>query len=74
MFLIVVYPKKSDVKDSARIDMDRASAVILRNAAANGVKLPARKPQFLQQEGEELPAELRNQVRDMLRDTKGIAI
>ncbi len=82
LFLMVVDPAKADFKDSARIQMDRASAVILRNAAANGAaawagtstKPLAEKPQFLQREGEELPPELCEQVRDMLRDTKGLAI
>jgi hypothetical protein len=82
LFLMVVDPAKTDFKDSARMQMDRASAVILRSGAANGAaawaatstKLLGEKPQFLQREGEELPAELRNQVRDMLRDTKGMAI
>ena len=82
LFLMVVDPAKADFKDSARMQMDRASAVILRRAAAIGAapwagtstKLLAEKPQFLQREGEELPPELRNQVRDMLRDTKGMAI
>jgi len=82
LFLMVVDPAKADFKDSARMQMDRASAVILRRPVAIGAapwagtsaKLLAEKPQFLQREGEELPPELRNQVRDMLRDTKGMAI
>jgi len=82
LFLMVVDPAKADFKDSARMQMDRASAVILRNASANGAaawagtstKLLAEKPQFLQREGEELPPELCEQVRDMLRDTKGIVL
>ncbi len=82
LYLMVVDPTKADFKDSARMQMDRASAVILREPAANGTAAwagasakPLRgKPQFLQREGDELPAELRNQVRDMLRDTKGMAI
>jgi len=82
LFLMVVDPAKADFKDSARMQMDRASAVILRNAAANGAaawagtstRPLAEKPQFLQREGEDLPAELRNQVRDILRATKGMAI
>jgi hypothetical protein len=82
LFLMVVDPAKADFKDSARMQMDRASAVVLRNAAANGAaawagtspKLLAEKPQFLQREGEELPPELCEQVRDMLRDTKGIVL
>ena len=82
LFLMVVDPAKADFKDSARMQMDRASAVILRRPVAIGAapwagtstKLLAEKRQILQREGEELPPELRNQVRDMLRDTKGMAI
>src|SRR5260370_10631098 len=82
LYLMVVDPTKADFKDSARMQMDRASAVILREPAANvtaawagaSAKPLRGKPQFLQRDGDELPAELRNQVRDMLRDTKGIAI
>jgi len=82
LFLMVIDPAKADFKDSARMQMGRASAVILRNAAANGAaawagispKLLAEKPKFLQREGEGLPPELCEQVRDMLRDTKGIVL
>jgi hypothetical protein len=82
LFLMVVDPAKVDFKESARMQMDRASAVILREAATNGTaawagasaKPFAGRPQFLQREGEGLPAGLRTQVRDMLRDTKGMAI
>ena len=82
LFLMVVDPAKADFKDSARMQMDRASAVILRKAAAKAAtawagtstKLLDEKPQFLQREGEELPPQLCEQVRDMLRDTKGIVL
>ena len=83
MYLMVVDPTKMDFKDSARLQMDRASAVIFRDATsenrdvawpAASAKLLDGKPQFLQRLGEELPLELRQQVRDMLGDTKGIAI
>ncbi len=82
LYLMVVDPTKVDFKDSARMQLDRASAVIFRESAASGAaawagassKPLCGKPQFLQREGDELPAELRNQVRDMLRDTKGMAI
>jgi hypothetical protein len=82
LYLMVVDPTKADFKDSARIQMDRASAVILRQVVADGTAAWAGpstkplngKPRFLQRVGGELPAELRNQVGDMLRDTKGMAI
>ena len=82
LYLMVVDPTKTDFKDSARLQMDRASAVIFRDANENhhaawpaaSAKLLDGKPQFLQRQGEELPLELRQQVRDMLGDTKGIAI
>ncbi len=81
-YLMVLDPTKADFKDSARVQMDRASAVILRELAADGAAVWAGastkplsgKPQFLQRVGDELPAELRKEVRDMLRDTKGMAI
>ena len=82
LYLLVLDPAKADFKDSARAQMDRASAVIVRQLAADGAaawaaasaKLLRGKPQFLQREGEELPAPLRTQVDDLLRDTKGMAI
>jgi hypothetical protein len=82
LYLMVVDPTKADFKGSARMQMDRASAVIMRQVAANGTAIWAGasakplsgKPQYLQREGDELPAGLRNQVRDLLRDTKGMAI
>jgi hypothetical protein len=82
LYLMVVDPTKTDFKDSARLQMARASGVIFRNAGVNRdaswpgayAKLLDGKPQFLQRLGDELPPELRQQVRDMLGDTKGMAI
>jgi hypothetical protein len=82
LYLMVVDPTKTDFKDSARLQMDRASAVIFRNVLENvaapwavaSAKLLAGKPQFLQRLGEELPTGLRQRVGDMLGDTKSIAI
>jgi hypothetical protein len=82
LYLMVVDPTKADFKESARAQMDRASAVIIRDASGNAeaawagafTKLLNGKPQFLQRQGDELPLELRRQVRDMLGDAKGIAI
>jgi hypothetical protein len=82
LYLMVLDPTKADFKESARMQMDRASSVLFRNAAGNGetawsglsVKLLNGKPQYLQRQGDELPVQLRQQVQDMLRDTKGMAI
>jgi hypothetical protein len=81
LYLMVLDPTKADFKESARMQIDRASAVVFRDVARNGegwsklsAKLLNSKPQFLQRQGDELPPPLRQQVRDMLRDTKGIAI
>lgn len=82
LYLMVVDPSKTDFKDSARLQMNRASAVIFRDATENhdavwpgvSAKLLNGKPQFLQRLGDELSPELRQQVRNMLGDTKGIAI
>ena len=82
LYLMVVDSTKTDFKESARLQMDRASAVIFRHASENhnapwpgaSAKLLAGKPQFLQRLCDELPRELRHQVCDMLGDTKGIAI
>lgn len=82
LYLMVLDPTKTDFKESARLQMDRASALIFRGTTENreatwpgaSAKLLDGKPRFQQREGEELPTELRQQVRDMLGDTKGIAI
>jgi hypothetical protein len=82
LYVLVVDPTKADFKDSAKMQMDRASAVVFRQPMALGNTAWAgasagpfgAKPQFLQREGEGLPAELLAQIRDMLRDTKGMAI
>jgi hypothetical protein len=82
LYLMVLDPTKTDFKESARLQMDRASAVIFRETTENrdaawpgaSAKLLEGKPRFKQRQGEELPTELRQQVCDMLGDTKGIAI
>jgi hypothetical protein len=84
LYLMVLDPSKADFKDSARLQMDRASALILRqplhaadNAAgwtAMPLQLLRSKPQFLQREGEALPPGLLEQVRGIIHDEKGIAM
>jgi hypothetical protein len=82
VFLMVLHPGKSDFKDSAQLQLDRASAFVLRepvpsnvaantNGAANSWgKIPLQllnaKQQFLQRENEPLPAELLELVRNLV--------
>jgi hypothetical protein len=81
LYLMVLDPTKADFKDSARLQIDRASAFVLRQALPNPsdksaqtawtdvpLQLLYSKPQFLQREGEFLPAELTNVVRATLAD------
>lgn len=82
LYLMVLDPSKSDFKESARLQMDRASAFILRQplTAANGADLAASlplqllrgKPQFLQREGQALPPGLLDQVRGTIHDAAGV--
>jgi hypothetical protein len=80
LYLMVLHPAKTDFKESARLQMDRASAFVLREllpeeaqgsgnpAAWTGVPLQLLRdrPQFLQREGEVLPGKLAEKVRLML--------
>jgi hypothetical protein len=80
LYLMVLHPAKADFKESARLQMDRASAFVLRQllpegteggrspAAWTGVPLQLLrgKPQFLQREGEVLPSQLVETMRLML--------
>jgi hypothetical protein len=82
LYLMVLDPSKTDFKDSAKLQMDRASAFVLRqpvqieqNAAARQalpLQLLRGKPQFLQREGEALPLELVHQVQGTIRDAEGV--
>lgn len=77
LYLMVVDPRKVDFKDSARAQLDRASAIVLRgeldatDGIATGpkewnevpVKLMVGKRQFFQREGEALPDDLISLVR-----------
>jgi hypothetical protein len=81
LYLMVLDPAKADFKESARLQMDRASAFVLRDAlpqsAQNRENSPSwtgvplqllrGKPQFLQREGEALPGGLTETVRLLLR-------
>jgi len=84
LYLMVLDLTKSDFKDSARLQMDRASAFVLRQPlhtqeSAKGwpglaLQLMRGKPQFLQRESEALPPELLHQVQGMIRDAEGVSL
>jgi hypothetical protein len=85
LYLMVLDPSKSDFKESAKLQMDRASAFVLRSeltAADNGgpsaasfpLQLLRSKPQFLQREGEAVPPMLLEQVRGTIRDAAGVSL
>src|SRR5712672_1578357 len=85
LYLMVLDPSKSDFKESAKLQMDRASAFVLRQslhalddeAAAAACSFPLQllrgKPQFLQREGEAVPPMLLDQVRGTIRDAAGVS-
>jgi hypothetical protein len=84
LYLMVLDPSKTDFKDSAKLQMDRASAFVLRQPL-NVVDSPAAwaglstqllrgKPQFLQREGEILPHDLFSQVQGTIRDAEGVSL
>jgi hypothetical protein len=80
LYLMVLHPAKTDFKESARLQMDRASAFVLREPLPKGpestgnptawtgvpLQLLQGRPQFLQREGEVLPGKLAEKVRLML--------
>ena len=86
LYLAVVDPAKEDFKDSARVALDRADALILRGApelssAASPpawTQLPSRllreKPSVSQHEGEPLPQPLRVLVQRVLESPGTVAI
>jgi hypothetical protein len=84
LYLMVLDPTKADFKDSAKLQMDRASAFVLREplhtkeSAVAWPGLPLQllrgKPQFLQRESEALPPELVQQVQGMIRDAEGVSL
>jgi hypothetical protein len=86
LFLVVLAPGKADFKESARLVLDRADAVVLRDESltaagpANGttpawsgvpLQLLKAKPCFVQREGEALPGGVRNMVGELLQ-AKGL--
>jgi hypothetical protein len=85
LYFSVVDPTKEDFKDSARVALDRADALVLRgstNTFPSGgpawLKLPSRllreKPSVSQGEGEPLPEPLRVLVHRMLEGPASVAI
>lgn len=85
LYLAVVDPSKEDFKDSARVALDRADAIVLRDSAGalpEGVpawsKLPSRllreKPSVSQREGEPLPRPLRVLVQRVLEAPGTVSI
>jgi hypothetical protein len=85
LYLMVLDPSKSDFKESAKLQMDRASAFVLRrplhapeDAAGSAAGFPLQllrgKPQFVQREGEAIPPMLLNQVRGTIRDAEGVSL
>jgi hypothetical protein len=82
LYLMVLDPSKPDFKESAKLQLNRASAFVLRqplhiadssSGTAANIPLPLLrgKPQFLQREGEALPLALLDQVRGTIRDSEG---
>lgn len=85
LYVMVLDPSKPDFKESAKVQMDRASAFVLRRPLhrADNVAPPATgfplqllhgKPQFLQREGEAVPPMLLDQVRGSIRDAEGVCL
>jgi hypothetical protein len=84
LYLMVLDPSKPDFKESARLQMDRASAFVLRQplgltgnvgmTASVPLQFLRDKPQFLQREGEDLPPGLLNQVRGTIHDAEGVSL
>jgi hypothetical protein len=84
LYLMVLDPSKADFKESARLQMDRASAFVLRqplhaaNTAVAWDGFPAQlllgKPEFLQREGEALPPDLLEHVQGIVHDAEGVAL
>jgi hypothetical protein len=85
LYFAVVDPAKEDFKDSARVALDRADALILRGspdrfpaASPAWTQLPSRllreKPSVSQQEGEPLPQPLRVLVQRVLESPGTVSI
>jgi len=85
LYFAVLDPAKEDFKDSARVALDRADALVfrgssdgLRAAGPPWIKLPARllneKPSVTQREGEPLPEPLHVLVQRTLERPANVSI
>jgi hypothetical protein len=87
LYLMVLDPAKADFKNSARLLLDRASALVWRGSFTSagedrtGATWPiissshlSSKPSFLQREGEPLPQPLRETIQGTLRELAGVAV
>jgi hypothetical protein len=84
LYFAVIDPAREDFKDSARVALDRADALVLRGsleapaAAPSWIKLPANllrtKPSVSQREGDPLPEPLQVLVRRALQSEPSIVL
>ncbi len=83
LYFAVIDPAREDFKDSARVALDRADALVLRSsmdgpAAPSWIKLPANllrtKPSVSQREGEPLPEPLHVLVERALQSPPSITL
>jgi hypothetical protein len=84
LYFAVIDPAREDFKDSARVALDRADALVLRGpmedpaAAPPWIKLPANllrtKPSVSQREGEALPEPLHVLIERVLQSPPSIAL
>ena len=85
LYFAVIDPLKDDFKDSARMALDRAHALVLRGKVGGDappaplwMRLPAQlmreKPSVLQREGEQLPEPLWELVHRMIEEPPGVAV
>jgi hypothetical protein len=84
LYFAVIDPAREDFKDSARVALDRADALVLRGsiddpaAAPSWIRLPANllrtKPSVSQREGEPLPEPLHVLIERVLQSPPSIAL
>jgi len=84
LYFAVINPAREDFKDSARVALDRADALVLRGsmndpaAAPSWIKLPANllrtKPSVSQREGEPLPEPLHVLIERTLQSPPSITL
>jgi hypothetical protein len=84
LYFAVIDPSREDFKDSARVALDRADALVLRGrmeapaAAPSWIRLPRNllrtKPSVSQREGEPLPEPLEVLIRRALEAPPGVTL